>query len=725
MKISKIELCNFGSYEGVNVFELGIKNDTTDRKVILIGGKNGAGKTTLFSGIKLCLYGHKAQGFNNVNSFYRKEVKKFFNDLGKYKKDFVCYVKIDCILSNGQADDFYEIKREWNPNANLLTEFEEVSIRRNGVHLDDDEILDFDNYLMNLIPPELFNLFFFDGEQIADYFLDEGGNKRLKDAFMVLCGFDSLDIMEKNFRRITYGKKNSSNDESEYLLIRDKAKELSNYLTEEKETENQIREEIDAIDTEISSLEKKYKQSGGVSYEEWNSKLMQLKEEEKFREEQKIYLKRMANDSIPYIIVKNQLLKLQKQIDNEREKQQFEILGSSLRQLLPDIMRRAYDRLEWREDDELTELVLEEFDNEINQKNIDRVEYVLNLSNKEANGILTAINTYLNFDKQLIIDAENAIEDSLMKTQRIRETLDKFSIEGINEFMETKNDLVEKKTKLVNKLHIQIEKVSLLTHKLLEVESIFRREEKKFEARIKSESVVNLSEKAIIFLDKLQEKLYQNEIAKVESLFINKIATLARKNNFVDKLYIDNDFEIHAYKQMTFSTTTICEKLDEIGIDKYVEVYGAEHCSALLNATKTENLKDFYNKFYNQNVEFNILQEIDKARLSKGEKQIFIMALYWAFMSLKRFEVPFIIDTPFARIDSEHRSNITSNFFMDLQGQVFIFSTNEEIVDAHYETMKGDIQTTFLLENSDNMSTTVISNHYFGGVNNAIQIKNI
>ena len=80
-----------------------------------------------------------------------------------------------------------------------------------------------------------------------------------------------------------------------------------------------------------------------------------------------------------------------------------------------------------------------------------------------------------------------------------------------------------------------------------------------------------------------------------------------------------------------------------------------------------------------------MLQEIEKSRLSKGEKQVFIMALYWAFMQLNKQNVPFVIDTPFARIDSEHRSNITKKFFMDLSGQVFIFSTNEEIVGEHYE----------------------------------------
>ena len=84
-------------------------------------------------------------------------------------------------------------------------------------------------------------------------------------------------------------------------------------------------------------------------------------------------------------------------------------------------------------------------------------------------------------------------------------------------------------------------------------------------------------------------------------------------------------------------------------------------------------------------------------------------------MQLNKQEVPFVIDTPFARIDSEHRTNITKRFFMDLSGQVFIFSTNEEIVGEHYEQMRKRIQAKFLLENVDNLQTTVYANEYFGG----------
>ena len=186
MRIEKITLYNFGSYLGENIFDLCSQN-SSNGKVVLIGGKNGAGKTTLFSGIKLALYGYRASGYQNLNSHYRKEVKKFFNDAARYDMSENCYVEVSLKMSNGQTEDEYILCRQWNVLSENLDEFENFSIFKNGIELDEEEQSDFDNYLLNIIPPELFDMFFFDGEQIADYFLGDDGSEKVRNAFMILC----------------------------------------------------------------------------------------------------------------------------------------------------------------------------------------------------------------------------------------------------------------------------------------------------------------------------------------------------------------------------------------------------------------------------------------------------------------------------------------------------------------------------------------------------------
>ena len=89
------------------------------------------------------------------------------------------------------------------------------------------------------------------------------------------------------------------------------------------------------------------------------------------------------------------------------------------------------------------------------------------------------------------------------------------------------------------------------------------------------------------------------------------------------------------------------------------------------------------------------------------------MTLYHALVSLCNHEIPFIIDTPFARIDTEHRKNISKHFFSKLNGQIFILSTNEEINSQHVQILKKRLPLPYMLENSDNKKTTVIENIYF------------
>ena len=72
MKIERIELYNFGSYEDINSFEL--MSDDVSKRIVIVGGKNGAGKTTLFTAMQICLYGHASFGFKTSGKRYLKEI---------------------------------------------------------------------------------------------------------------------------------------------------------------------------------------------------------------------------------------------------------------------------------------------------------------------------------------------------------------------------------------------------------------------------------------------------------------------------------------------------------------------------------------------------------------------------------------------------------------------------------------------------------------------------
>ena len=215
-------------------------------------------------------------------------------------------------------------------------------------------------------------------------------------------------------------------------------------------------------------------------------------------------------------------------------------------------------------------------------------------------------------------------------------------------------------------------------------------------------------------LDKLQQTLYTRQIKKVEEFFRKEIKILMRKTNFIDDIQIDNDFNIHIFRNeeievkrllAAFRTNTDQQVIAMIGNVAY------QYIQNLSAASDSVSIIQFFKNFDKDKIMLPL--EIDKTSLSNGEKQIFIMALYHSLIQLCNHEIPFVIDTPFARIDTEHRKNISTHFFSKLKGQVFILSTNEEINLTHMQILKDKIAATYMLENTNDKQTVVINNKYF------------
>ena len=693
MKIDNIILHNFGSYEGTTEFDT---RPCDGRNIVLIGGKNGAGKTTLFTAMRLCLYGYKSMGYKNPNSFYNRAVVKLINNTAKITKPTTAFVTMCIELNNGQGMDSFSLTRKWEMNESLIETF---SVLKNGADLSADEIADFEKYVISLIPPELFNLYFFDGEKIADFFMDEGSNTRIKDAFLTLCGYDTFDIMRKNFKRIRAGIPTSAPALDEYIVAKDalaSAKSLYHDLTD------RLKACVDAIadcEATLDAEEKEYHQKGGIAEEEWNQKLYTLKEEEKKRETYNALLKKWANDVIPFIMLRKQILALKAQIENENQALKYtyfcEVLNSPAVQALVK--------------DKLAEIDSAAFANFGTEK-----EPILNLSFEQNSLILAQINTILSFEQDKVEKCKKAIKRSLNLTAKIRKEIESSSITSVQEYMKRRAQLFEEKSALLvqrveleQQLVAQKEGLTLAEQQLGKVQT-------RLEEELKKASINDISARAIVMLDKLQEILYRRQIDKVENCFRKEIRTLMRKTHFIDDIYIDDNFNTHIYRTEKVSIEKIRKALKTNTEEQLLAFWGAKAMQTLYKKANSNAYNDMCKYFESVDIKSLSLQiEIDKASLSNGEKQIFIMALYYSLVSLCNHELPFVIDTPFARIDTEHRHNISKHFFSELKGQVFILSTNEEINSSHVQILKDKIAATYMLENSDNKRTVVVKNSYF------------
>lgn len=277
------------------------------------------------------------------------------------------------------------------------------------------------------------------------------------------------------------------------------------------------------------------------------------------------------------------------------------------------------------------------------------------------------------------------------------------------QLFEEKSALLVQRVELEQQLAEQKETVLLAEQQLSRVQA-------RLESELKKASINDISARAIVMLDKLQDILYRRQIDKVESAFRSEIRTLMRKTHFIDDIYIDNNFNTHIYRTETVAIDKIQKALKTNTEEQLSAFWGAKAVEKLYNQCKCDSYVDLVSYYAEIDLPPVTLPiEIDKSSLSNGEKQIFIMALYHSLVSLCNNELPFVIDTPFARIDTEHRHNISKHFFSNLHGQVFILSTNEEINSSHVNILKDKIVATYMLENSDNKRTIVLKNSYFEG----------
>jgi len=707
MKINKIELYNIGSYEGYNVFD--INGQSEKGKISVIGGKNGAGKTTLFSSIKLCLYGHKEAGYQAINTWYKNSIRKLINDKSKLENNANAYVKINLSIFNGQDWDKYELCRSWKLNSPV---FEEFSVNRNNVDLSTEEIVDFDNYLLNIIPPELFEFYFFDGEQIADFFLEEGNSAKLKKAFLILCGYDTFDIMYRNFKRISKGTTENNTALQEYLEAEDALGQVEKKLFKCKGKITELNDEIINTDTALIGLENSFKSSGGVSLEEWNEKLSDIKNEERIREEKNAWIKAAVNDIIPYIILKPQLEELFEQMKKEQELEKNETLMEVANTVLPETLLEAKSNFS-EISEELMKEIITLFKARISKKDNEE-QRILYLSKDEYQILFKDVTTMIEYSPDDIIKCRNEIKKSIQRTQKKRDEIEKSNISQIDNYLKNKENLIKKKQEIIDLRAELFEEQKQLEEEITGLKNRYKQAEKALDKFLKDESISDLTTKSILFLDTLQRRLYETEIKKVEKLFMIKMNELMRKEKFISDIFIDESFNIHVYKQVRIESKGVCNKIKQTSIDSYIEEFGNVHCNDILSVSKCSSLDEFVSKYAKSDKVFDVVLEFDKSTMSKGEKQVFIMALYWAIMQLCNKEVPFIIDTPFARIDTEHRAHITEYFFKELSGQVLIFSTDEEITPEHMHVIGDDLQSKFLIENIDNKKTVITANRYFG-----------
>lgn len=358
--------------------------------------------------------------------------------------------------------------------------------------------------------------------------------------------------------------------------------------------------------------------------------------------------------------------------------------------------------------------LFESISNYLLDKTWENFSPLFGLSSDEEGQVQSVISRVNAFDPRVLIRYQKRIDNSLEKSKEIRTRLQASSIENVESYMQTLSTLEEEvKIAILKKEHAQ-EILELKKSDLDQKESNLRNLKKAFEEQLKVHSVSAVSGKTLLLLEDLQNTLYSNLIQRVESDLNKKFQELIRKKNFFSRIYIDKSFTVHILRNEKINKIDLVSLLRTGNFSVATSALGDVAIASLRERYSVDSAIELRETLSAETVEQIILPvEISKDRLSSGEKQIFVMSLYWAIMNQSKNELPFIIDTPFARIDTEHRANITEYFFKKLTGQLLILSTDEELSNNHLEAMRDQISHVYMLEYGQDKRTHIRENQYF------------
>lgn len=660
MKFKKLAIENYKSFQFPTEIVFPVGED--GRSIFLIGGMNGAGKTSITEAINYCLYGAKpADIFRNVN---RREKAK-----GNASVSFELTVEMDDLSE-------LVVKRSWSagtvsePKANDLSE--RLVVVRDGkrVSVQNQEI--WQDFIRAAIPPGITQFFFFDGEKIQEIAADDHSEVRLKSSLEAALGIQYINRLAGDIQYIKQEERKGFveiSDEDLEFKKSELKRERSKHARKAQEREAAALE-LEAFKTQLQEARKRFEATFHAAPETREA----LREQEKKRIQTSTRqvqveseIRAICERALPFCLAGSMFEGLRKQIETERESASGEVIREHAAELSKRIVR-AVEEPEPIYRERLSADKMAELENRIFKLLKDGgrragITKVLDLSDRDAARVLNKMESLERSDVFLL---QPLLDETAQLGAQIR-SLDTSAQGG---------GMTETERELFEQLQSEMESCST---------QIGRKTE---QLRALEDEILAL-EKRIADIEIEIEKLYEkHNVSKEKADFITECDNIASVlNQFVVRLRKN---KVHLLQEKTF------------------EMYR-------LLSSRSGLIKDIIiddNTFEIRITDRNG-HDIRKSALSAGEKEVFAVSLLWGLAQTSEVKLPIIIDTPLSRLDSTHRDNIVNNYFPNAGEQVVILSTDTEIDNNYYRSLKPRLSGAASLEFDPRQECTTFRPGYF------------
>ena len=567
--------------------------------------------------------------------------------------------------------------------------------------------------MRSIIPPDLFEFFLFDGEEVGNIFSTSAYNTYVRNAVFTMCGMDVFEII----RKFTHGyvTRNNTIDDDEVYDTYEAAKQQMELLEAEKKNleskVNSLTKELEDTEVQLTELATAFKNAGGISRREKKQLEDEYTHAEKVKTETLTNIKIFVEGLMPFYILKDFANPIMSQLDFEEKGEIFYYVQSKLKR--DSIAELLKGDVSDSKVDQLMDYLLDTF----RPKGFrDNMEMMFDLSKEDigrVNGIVSSLD---DFDVSAMVEMVNKRKAASERTAEINRILkNSMSEEDVNAFAQKENEILKKKDDLSSRLYDSQHRLEDIDKELHSQEQIRDKAMQILKSNAQNKHVYELSSGISSMMEQFLEEKTLSIRKKLEKAIVQKLKSIYRKNNLITHIEIGKNFDFNLYQDEEYNGKELLTLYKNLGSSEFTNLIGTKGEKRLIKMLNGTSINVLKNKSEIELGEepIQLYKKIELGRLSKGERQIFILALYWAIIEISGQNIPFVIDTPYARIDANHRREISEKFFPNISDQVIILSTDEEINEEYYKIVKPYISKEYLLINDENENRTTIENNYF------------
>ena len=655
MILRTIELENFGLYAGRQVLDL-VPRRRADREtpVVLFGGRNGSGKTTLLEAVRLALYGRLALGHRIGQAEYERHLRSRMHVGLGGRVAGAAAVGLEFDYSEGGRVQRYRVTRRWT--AKGIGAAETLVLEKDGKPIESVPREEWHHFLQELIPPGVSQLFFFDGEKIADIANDEI-DEGLADAVRGLLGIELVGRLRTDLG--LFMARRTKNEDAVTAV------KLEQVVRDEEKLESRIFEMHEIVAELISrragrarlaaNARQRFTAEGGDAANQ-RATLEATRDETRHQlSRREIELRELSGGLLPFAMAPKVAERLMNTLARSHGDSGAE--ASALRARLlawratgQPPRSTAWKDAHWRD--------LESFLLADGLVPSEECEPLADIDARERGTLLQQLREV----REVTIARAALIASELHRlTGRLKDleaNLVRASGEGAGVVLDELVLAEQQVGAIEAELKAREEELKGL---LFRKTTLGRERERLLKAQSEvaaTKGRTALAGRIALALQAYENRLLESKLSRLQSEFVQRFNHLARKGNFVADARID---------RATFETTLI----DRDG------------------------------------------NEITKSALSAGEKQIYAIAMLWALAHTSGRALPMIIDTPLARLDSEHRRALVERYFPDASHQVIVLSTDTEIDDKLLHRLMPAVSHTYRLDYDPEKRATVALPGYF------------